>query len=220
MTNKKTPSLLKGTPKTLLGLLIVVGLYVAQQSGVIEPLNSSDSTLSARPEQTFSDAELAQGAVEHLTQCRVLKVFDGDTFSCDLNGNGRMDSPKEKIRLLGIDAPETRYSAKLKRKTGNQKPKDEPFAMEAREFVQRRVGKQRVSLLFDVDSQDKYGRTLAFVVLNPKAKLTAENTLNGQLIQSGLSKTLFIGRNRRFEQDFNRLAKKARREQLGLWKKE
>lgn len=197
--------------KTAVGLVVVGALYLAQQSGVIQPLQHKTDEPPSTGTSEDSDV-LAQRA-----QCRVLKVFDGDTFSCDLNGNGRMDSPQEKIRLLGIDAPETHFSAKLKRKTGEKNPKDEPYAMEARDFVAQRLAKKQVILVMDETPTDKYGRTLAFVLLNPKADVTAENTLNGQLLKAGLVKPLFIGNNRRFEGEFNALERESRNAGRGLW---
>ena len=41
-----------------------------------------------------------------------IQVVDGDTFEADLDGDGRMDFPRERVRLLYVDTPETFESKK------------------------------------------------------------------------------------------------------------
>jgi micrococcal nuclease len=80
---------------------------------------------------------------------RVTYVFDGDTIEVD------MDGTKEKIRMLGVDTPET------------HRP-DTPvqcFGEAASEFTTNHIG-QYVRLESDIESQnrDRYGRLLRYVI--------------------------------------------------------
>ena len=74
---------------------------------------------------------------------RVRYVHDGDTVHLD---DGR------KLRLIGIDAPEL---------ARNQQPQ-QPFAIEARDYLRQRIKQQdnRVGLVYDRQQRDKYERTL------------------------------------------------------------
>lgn len=86
-----------------------------------------------------------------LEEQRVACVIDGDT--ADLGACGAQAG--ERIRLLGVDAPET------------EKP-DQPaecFADEAHHALADLVEGEHVSLTFDRSCTDVYGRTLAYVWL-------------------------------------------------------
>lgn len=209
MIKKVLPKSLQGMPKTVLGLVVLALLYVAQQMGY---LNSSERLVD-----TLSSSESAVSqhhqAGERI-RCKVLKVYDGDTLACDLNGNGRVDKPQEKIRLLGIDTPETRFSAKLKRKQKTSTPKDEPYAQEAREFLLQKVADQTVYLQFDRERTDRYGRTLAFVYGNE----SDDKSMNQKLIEQGFAAILFIDPNRQFKSQFKQAEKEARHARQGIWK--
>ena len=69
---------------------------------------------------------------------RVSRVVDGDTVEL---ADGR------KVRYLGINTPE----------------RGQPFYQEATDFNAELVAGKKVRLEFDVDTIDKYGRTLAHV---------------------------------------------------------
>lgn len=140
------------------------------------------------------------------TPCKVLRVFDGDTLVCDLNGNGRINKPREYIRLLGIDAPETHHS-----KRGTDK--DEPFSIDAMRFLAQKTLSKTVYLEWDQERRDPYDRSLAFVYLKPNAT----QSINAQLVERGLASTLFIPPNRRYRENFEALESQARQQQRGIW---
>jgi micrococcal nuclease len=141
---------------------------------------------------------LAEG--QDLFACRVLEIYDGDTLGCDLDGSGKIDHQDEKVRLLGIEAPEMHYSRK------NTTGKNEPFAAEAKALVKQSTLRRTVYLEFDQHRYDKYDRTLAYVYLDPEAK----TMLNRMLLEQGLATVLFIGVNRRYEPDFIQIQQAAR----------
>ncbi len=146
--------------------------------------------------------------------CKVLTVYDGDTLGCDRNGNGKMDRPRETVRLLGIDTPEMRYSRK--NKTHNDaKPQDEPFAKEGSRWLEEHALRKTVYLEFDQKRRDRFERTLAYVY----AGENDTESLNAQLLSTGYAKVLFIGKNRRHEKEFLKIEDEARAQKRGLWGK-
>src|SRR5690606_16098657 len=76
----------------------------------------------------------------------VTKIIDGDTFWVD-NGTESF-----KVRLIGVDAPETRNSARKKKGY---------YGAESRAYVRSKIEQQWVRLEFDVQATDRYKRKLA-----------------------------------------------------------
>jgi micrococcal nuclease len=144
--------------------------------------------------------------------CRVLMVFDGDTLACDINGDARLQKPEEEIRLLGIDSPEMHYSRKNP-SYGSSHPQDEPFAKEASQWLTQQAQGKTLYLESDLRSYDRYGRRLAYVYTNPQAT----SSLNEQALTSGYCQTLFIGKNRRYEERFKVAEQTAQKRHIGLW---
>jgi micrococcal nuclease len=140
--------------------------------------------------------------------CTGLMVYDGDTFACDMNGDRRIQRPKEQVRLLGMDTPEMHYSKKNKQKV------DQPYAVVSKQFLEKAVLYQTVWLEDDLEHTDRYGRHLAYVFTSPKGGIS----LNQQLIEKGYAKLLFLGANRRYEVNFMDSAITARQKGLALYK--
>ncbi len=84
------------------------------------------------------------------------RVWDGDTFDADLDGNGRLELPRERVRLLFVDTPEL---------SDSPKGKDRAHGIPAREFLAAQL--KRRPIVLDVPQArptDIYGRTLARVL--------------------------------------------------------
>ena len=71
-------------------------------------------------------------------------VLDGDTF---------ITNAGERVRLLGIDAPEVAH---------HDTPM-EPFGLESTAWLAERIGGSDVQLRIGIEETDRYGRTLAWV---------------------------------------------------------
>lgn len=142
-----------------------------------------------------------------LTTCQVKVVYDGDTFGCDLDKNGKINGQEEHIRMIGIDSAEMHYSRK------NQSGQDQPFAKEATQFVEQAILNRSVYLEFDQERFDTYNRTLAYVYLDAKRK----QMLNQALLEKGLAKVFFIRVNRRYEPEFVQTEGLAQAKRLNFW---
>ena len=126
-------------------------------------------------------------------------VVDGDTFDIDYPDKNFKHT---RIRLLGIDTPETK------------KPNTPVmhFGPEASEKTKQLILNKRVIILLDSVSKtrDKYGRLLCY------AKLSDDRILNELLVEGG-----FAYADLRFQHSFyskyESLMKKARKNKIGLW---
>ncbi|TYO98925.1 micrococcal nuclease [Geothermobacter ehrlichii] len=137
------------------------------------------------------------------TYGKVTWIYDGDTLK--VAGVG-------KVRLLGIDAPEHEDSDRDRfyRRWGIAPARLRRIATENLRFQIRTVKGKIVTLRFDREMRDRYGRTLAYVFL-PDGRM-----LNRVLLQKGYASVF-----RRFEfarkQEFLRLEQNARQRGVGLW---
>jgi micrococcal nuclease len=130
----------------------------------------------------------------------VVKIVDGDTFWID-DGTEK----GRKIRLIGVDAPETRRSS---RKEAGR------YGVESKSFLTKLLSGKEVRLEYDVDPEDRYGRTLAYVYLEDGTFVNAE------LVRRGYAMVMTIPPNVKFAAQFLKLQAEAREEDRGLWKQE
>ena len=121
----------------------------------------------------------------------VKRVIDGDTL---LLTNG------EKVRLIGVDTPETKHP---------QKPVQR-FGQEAYLFTKRMVEGKEVRLDYDWQRRDKYGRLLAYVYLLDGTFLNAEIIKQG----FGFAYTRFPFK---YLEEFRKYEREARENKRGLW---
>ena len=141
----------------------------------------------------------AQAQLQENTWYKVSKITDGDTFYVMTK-----NSEKFKIRLIGIDAPESYNVGKKFRK--------EYFGKEAKVFATNLLKNKKVKLTFDVQKTDRYGRILAYAYL--------ENGvfLNRHLVENGFAVVATFPPNVKFVEVFTKAEKSARNKKRGLWK--
>jgi micrococcal nuclease len=142
----------------------------------------------------FLNAQLKEN-----TFYNVSKITDGDTFY--------VVTPKKekfKIRLIGIDAPESYNVGKKFRK--------EYFGKEAKVYVTNLLKNKKIKLIFDIQKTDRYGRILAYAYL--------ENGvfINRHLVENGYAVVATFPPNVKFVEVFTKAEKSARNKKRGLWK--
>lgn len=138
----------------------------------------------------------------------VTKAIDGDTLALE---NG------ERVRLIGIDTPEMHLSSKLYKDSQRTKQDTETIRQLGRRaygFTRNIVEGERVSLEFDVEKHDKYGRLLAYVYLKDKNK----TFVNAKIVEEGYASLMTIPPNIRYADLFLNLYREARENKRGLWK--
>jgi micrococcal nuclease len=131
----------------------------------------------------------------------VTHVVDGDTIDVEIDGR------TERVRLIGIDTPETK------------KPNTpiECFGPEASAFTTALlpVGLD-VRIERDIVGRDDYGRLLGYVHLLD-ADGDATMFVNMEIVEQGYARPLTIEPNSTFARDFADAARRAERSDLGLW---
>lgn len=128
----------------------------------------------------------------------ISKFVDGDTFWIR-----KADGKVEKIRLIGIDAPESRNTGKKQ---------EDPFGKTSAAYLQKLLQGQSVRLEYDVAKYDRYKRTLAY------AYLKDGTFINAIMVQQGFAKVLTVPPNVRHADLFVRLEREARSKRRGFWK--
>jgi micrococcal nuclease len=128
----------------------------------------------------------------------ISKFVDGDTFWIS-----KPDGSQEKIRLIGIDTPESRNSGKKKATE---------FGKEAAAYVKQLLTDKKIRLEYDVGKYDRFNRTLAYVYLEDGT------FLNAHLVQQGYAKVMTVPPNVKHANLFLKLEREARSKRRGLWK--
>jgi len=130
----------------------------------------------------------------------VTKVSDGDTINVtDPLGT------KLKIRLYGIDAPETEKSNK---KTGRVSKPGQPFGDEAWKALDSKIYRKRVKV--DVMDIDRYQRAVSVVWLNGRS-------INKEMVAEGWAWAYRQYLDRPYASEYIRAEEQARGKSLGLW---
>jgi len=151
---------------------------------------------------------LAVGPAWAEVTARVLRVNDGDTITVLLRGR------QERVRLIGVDAPETALSqglARRARRRGRTAKQEAALGAAVRRALLSVLSEDdQVRLAWGPQRRDQHRRLLAYVYL-PDGRL-----LNRWLIEEGWARA-FRGFGHQYQKEFLRLEERARREGRGLW---
>lgn len=135
----------------------------------------------------------------HAETLTVVNVIDGDTVDIDIS-DGRDEHTR--VRLLGIDAPET----------NSEESAVTYFAPQAAEFARKLTVGRPVTVYLDVShpTRDKYGRLLAYL------KLSDDRFLNEVLLTEGFAYADLRFRHSSYNK-YKQLEAIARSRKRGLW---
>jgi endonuclease YncB( thermonuclease family) len=132
---------------------------------------------------------------------RVTKVTDGDTISVEVYGQ------VQPVRLIGVDTPETVAPGQPIGCYGK-----EAFSYTKRELTDRLI---RLEIPRIGDSEDAYGRTLAYIYLDADKDGSYEHLFNEDLITLGLARTTTFSHT--YQREFEHLREDAEARGAGLW---
>ena len=144
-----------------------------------------------------NDNDLKLKAV-NLVKVKVLRVVDGDTFKCMIDGK------EQTVRLIGVDTPES---------VNPNKEKNTVEGKIASEYTKRYLEDRDVELEYDIQKTDKYGRVLAYV-------WNGDTLFNFKLIRDGIAKPMTIAPNVKYSKIIRNLEKKAVENNKGFFNKE
>lgn len=125
----------------------------------------------------------------------VICAIDGDTLLINMFGQ------EVTVRLIGVDAPESVHP---------DAEKNTPEGELASLWMKRFIAGKRVTLEYDQERKDQYGRTLAYVY-------TGGMLVEDVLLAAGMARTLTMEPNTRYQHHFEMLEKEAREGGSGFW---
>lgn len=128
-------------------------------------------------------------------EVRVVQTTDGDTVKITPEVQG-----EDRVRLIGVDTPET-----------NPERGPEPYGEEAALFTRESIQGRDVTLEFDAERKDDYGRILAYV------RLPDGTMFNETLLREGYAQVATFPPNTRYLGRFEEARSEAREARQGLW---
>jgi len=148
---------------------------------------------------------LALGSIVYLTgrdnpilygPYQVTKVVDGDTIYV------KIDNSKVKVRMIGINTPESVHSDESKNTVEGRYASDY-----LKNFIT-----ETVYLEYDEEHYDKYDRTLAYVYLDD-----GETMIERVMLGEGLATTMTVEPNIRYADEFQYIMENAKDGDKGFW---
>lgn len=125
-----------------------------------------------------------------------MQVLDGDTIIVE----SLRDSSRERVRFLGIDAPESDQQEWGRRST---------------EFVEMRISQGDELYLETINpARDKYGRLLAYIFYEQNDK---RYLLNEELLRNGLAEVFILNKWSSYNSLLKTAEARARDEKLNIW---
>ena len=125
----------------------------------------------------------------------VIRAIDGDTLLISMYGT------ETTVRLIGIDAPESVHPDEEKNTAEGE---------QASLWLKHYMAGKQVTLEYDRELNDRYGRTLAYVYVD-------NMMLEDVILTMGLARTLTMEPNIRYQHHFEMLEKEARESGSGFW---
>lgn len=121
-------------------------------------------------------------------EATVKRVIDGDTIEL---ANGQI------VRLVGVNAPDN----------------GQPYEEEATDYNKKLVEGKKVKLEYDAYKSDRFGRILAYVIIDNK-------NLSVELVKKGLAKVTIYEKRKTliYQQQLLDAEKEAKNKKLGIWK--
>lgn len=120
-----------------------------------------------------------------LESVTVAEVIDGDTVNL---------ADGERVRYIGLNTPE----------------RDEAYYDEATQLNRQLLNAGPVQLEFDVETQDQFGRTLAYIWVDGVL-------VNLEIVRQGYANMLVVPPNNRYEAEFRQAEAEARQAKRGMW---
>lgn len=144
----------------------------------------------------------------NLEKVKLVRVVDGDTVIVQ-----KEDGNNIRVRLIGIDTPES---------INPDNSKNTVSGKVASDFLKSKLETGKDYFLeYDVEREDKYGRTLAYLWDTDRAQndkeYIASHMVNAMLINEGYATTMHIEPNGEYEKVFDEIKNNAKENKKELW---
>lgn len=148
---------------------------------------------------TFINIPVSNAAIRTLTGT-VSKVSDGDTIHVTTS-----EQTKLRVRLYGIDAPET---YKINNRTGQVNKAGQPYGDESWKAIEGKIMGKHVRL--DIIDIDKYKRIVGMVWLD-------ESNINLEMVSEGYAEAFVEYLKPPYQSEFIEAEREARSAKKGIW---
>ncbi|MBO9532859.1 MAG: thermonuclease family protein [Solirubrobacteraceae bacterium] len=178
----------------------LAGAVVVAIAALVAGFMSVDPTIDERREPNLTEQTGAVlGTVDH--------IADGDTLTVRTSA-GRT----ERVRLIGIDAPELSTTRTGYAECGGQEARDEL------ERWAPRGTRVRFSTDPTQDERDRFGRLLGYVAPDRVQGGTAEDALQVRLLRAGWARVYVYARSPfEYARSYREIAAEAKRARRGVW---
>ena len=178
---------------SLRGIFLLFILFFA----IITCIQPDNATTTKEPISLAEDrVPLTEGTIskEEITSTEDTLTWTEDAIFCTaiIDGDTFRLSNGEKVRLIGIDAPEL----------------SQPGGEESREYLRRLILNKGVILEKGYEDRDKYGRLLRFVYID-------DTCINEEMIRQGYAEARYI--TDQFREYYIQLEIEAETAKAGLW---
>lgn len=143
------------------------------------------SISNSSPNQTPANEPSSTLTPQGSTLFTVTRIIDGDTLEL---------STGQKIRLIGIDTPES----------------GDPYYQEAKQELSSLILNKTITLEKDVSETDKYGRLLRYIYLD-------DLFINEEMVRRGFARVYTYPPDVKYANLFKETETEARTNQIGLW---
>lgn len=146
---------------------------------------------------TLSQTQPAISPSQMIFDYSVLRVVDGDTIVVT------KDNKEEKVRLIGVDTPET----------VDPRKDVQCFGKESSDYLTKLLTNKKIAMEADTtqDNLDKYGRSLRYIYLEDKT------LVNKAIIEQGYGFEYTYNVPYKYQTEFKDAQKYAETNKLGLW---
>jgi len=140
----------------------------------------------------------------------IIRVVDGDTLKVEHQGQ------KATIKLIGIDAPESKFSRKAEqdaKRNSESLITITSMGIDATNYTKSLIKKgDTVTIEFDIQIKDKYNKLLGYIYLSDG------RMLNEEILMAGYAYLTTDSVNVKYQDRFLKAYNEARENRRGLWK--
>lgn len=183
---------------------LIVVLLTAMICSSCKVSKHAVNNLSDRFESKVNELVEEKASSKVFSSGSVQKIIDGDTL--DILPKGEKKAVR--VRLIGIDTPES--VSKSDRLVNTD------YGKKVSKYVKKLLPKRtKVWLKYDQQTEDTYGRTLAYVYYMQNEKKVM---LNKYLVKKGYARAVYYKPNKKYRHVFKKCHLYAKKHKKGFWK--
>ena len=209
--------------KSILVLLFIIAIILGIKKGTIDitgKLSDFDTKIEISDETTgflerilktvlgFELSGTQEEISSEMTEVLLIRVVDGDTILVSIDGS------EEKVRMIGVDTPESVHS---------DSTKNNEYGDMASDFTKEYLKNYTTLYLqYDTEKEDQYGRTLAYVWLEDDVDTSNQQDIetymyNAILLKEGYAINKKYPPNTAYADVFGQIRGNAELNNVGLW---